>query len=70
VTYMLMIRMKPGLTADSTKPRRNLFAAIPEKLRQAGVVMTITPHSMVVQPRNFAIGSRWSKYPAGYWATR
>ena len=41
---MLMIKTKPGLTVDSSRPSKKRFVAMPAKLLQAGVVRRITPH--------------------------
>jgi hypothetical protein len=70
VYHILIISTNPGLTVASSAPRKNLFVAMPPNETHAGVVMSITPHTIVAMERNLPIGRRWSRYPEGNWEIR
>ena len=59
--HMDMINTNAGFTVASVRPSMNRLVAIPAKERQAGVVKTMTPHTMVVIEVNLPTGKIWRR---------
>lgn len=59
-------RAKPGVTAASKTPRKNLTATAPWKFNTADIEQSTRPQAMMQKEEYFAKGNDWSRRLVGY----